>query len=177
MSVADVIGPVESLTIQTVSFTCVKGLTGASGTVHYNLRTAGGLGAYVADYSSVSLVGGLSVAINAPTSSTVSYHAHICVIPEGFEHNGEASYPKGASQILTVPGSVSVQRSELVPSPFVFLGMHEEITGKLKPTTIIGSRPHIVCSWTSEGTDATSRAELLIRGKISVAGVGFKKTW
>jgi hypothetical protein len=177
MSVSTVIGPTESLTKQRVAFTAVSVLTGERGTVHFNLREATGISTYVSDYSYVLLDGDLTVSINAPTSSTISYHAHVCVIPEEFKHNGIVTRPSGAAQVLTVPGSCSIQRSELVASPFVTLGFPEDIAHQLKPATILGAPPQIVCSWTSEGTTPTSAAHLLIRGTIQVSGVGFRKTW
>lgn len=128
---------------------------------------------YLSCFRDVRISGPFSLSVRGPISAKISYNVDVAVIPEEYIND----YPKGSTQVCTVPGSGSAFLSNLAPPSSTSLVVDDEITFQLKPKPLDLAQPLFVVFWESEGTKTDTLATCFLHCNVTVAGKGFVKTW
>lgn len=171
---SEVIGDTSHLHRNTVPFSAVIELRGASGAIAAPLCSATGFKHLLAARASVEIVSGsLTCRVVGPVSPTKALTAIVAIVPE----DASSEYPTTASQTLTVGGNAFAQHSLFVRPESVPLDFAPEVAHQLKPKPLVGLPPYVVGHFTLNGHTEGDVSRLVISGRLAVDGVGFAKSW
>jgi len=169
---SDVLGDVSELHKRTIVATATHRVTGSSGSFHFRLSGASGIGKYFDSHASVAITGPVTVHISGPASATVSATADVAVVPDKYD-----SWPTEQQQVVQLQGSVSVQHSLLVPPSTTAVQFGNETATLLKPRTLVDYPPVVVGWYEIAGGTASSTAIIVVRVPLTVDGVAHHCTW
>lgn len=172
-SAEGILGAVDELHDNSVSFSATYKVTGASGTGSFLLTECQGFKQYMNHFANISIVGdSLTSFVKGPVDATIATTLDICVIP-----SSHTTQPANAAQIGTVQGNCSCQHSLLVGSQSAVLRFANGVTTQLKPEGVVGSLPRVCYNLKVNGGDAKSEAVIVVQGTLRASGIGFVQTW
>lgn len=171
---SEVVGDTGYLHANTVPFSAVITLTGASGHFSADLVTAVGFSHLLSARASVKIVPGtLLCKAVGPASASKAVTVIAAIVPV----NSEGIYPKTPVDVLTIGGHAFVQHSLYVTPVPTKIDFAPEVAHQIKPKPLVGEPPCLVGHYTVTGGTSTDQTYFTLAGQLTVDGVGFAKSW
>lgn len=171
---SEVVGDTSHLHDNTVPFSAVITLTGASNHFAVPLTRAEGFKHLLTARASVRIVSGsLTCKAVGPASASKAVTVLAAIVPV----NEDNIYPQTPVQVLTVGGHAFVQHSLYVTPTPTRIDFAPEVAHQIKPTPLVGSPPCVAGHFTVTGGAASDITYFTVSGLLSVDGVGFAKSW
>lgn len=171
---SEVVGDTSYLHNNTVPFSAVLTLTGASGCFSADLVTAVGFSHLLSARASVNIVpGSLLCKVVGPASASKAATVIAAIVPVSKDN----IYPETPEDVLTIGGHAFVQHSLYVTPAPTTIDFAPEVAHQLKPTPLVGLPPCIVGHYTLTGGTSTDKSYFTLTGRLAVDGVGFTKSW